>query len=68
MAVFQFTHTAHEIGGTALVASYDSLEFLSLATNTMPLPVQRAVQQSQKFKGEAVPAPLAAPEVASYWW
>ena len=52
--MFQFTHTAHEIGGTVLVASYDSLEFLSLAANTMPLPVQRAVQQSQKFKGEAV--------------
>ena len=68
LAVFQIKDTAHENGGTVLVASYDSLEFLSLATNTMPLPVQRAVQQSQKFKGEAVTAPLAAPEVAWYWW
>ena len=44
VAAFQFTHTAHEIGGTVLVASYDSVEFFSLTTNTMPLPVQRAVQ------------------------
>ena len=36
-AVFQFTHTAHEIGGIVR----DSVEFLSVPTNTIPLPAQR---------------------------